>query len=59
MRIVYNISMKEDLLEKLKDHCKQHDIPVSIFIRHSIREKLERGGLIEPGANANNRSVDT
>ena len=44
-RKILSVSMQKALFEEIAAYCKEEDIPVSVFARKALREKLGRARL--------------
>jgi hypothetical protein len=41
-RKVVSVTMLPELFDKIQQHCKEHDVPVSVWCRDLIKKELER-----------------
>jgi hypothetical protein len=43
-RLVISVTMQPDLYLRVKTHCRDTDIPVSVWVRQVLVEELNREG---------------
>ncbi len=47
-RRVLSATMQPELYERLVAHCHKVDLPITVFVRHAIRDALEQAEKRKP-----------